>query len=56
MTLEHYKDSDTGEELKDTCIFRIAIRRNWQVYFVKQIMTMLLVTAGGLLALLMHPE
>ena len=54
VTLGHLTD-DEGNDYIDTCVLKIHIRRNWEVYFVKQIMTMLLVTAGGLLALLMHP-
>ena len=33
----------------------LKIKRAWSVFFVKQTLTMLLVTAGGLLALLMSP-
>ena len=54
LTLEHPIDSVSGEEDRETCTVKIHIRRNWNVFFTKQICTMLLVTAGGLMALLMH--
>ena len=41
--------------LRSTCRIEIHIRRNWGVYFIKQICTMLLCTAGGLSALMMQP-
>ena len=54
LTLEHPIDSVSGEEDLESCVVKLHIRRNWAVFFTKQILTMLLVTAGGLMALLMH--
>ena len=41
----------TGAPKREFCIVEIAIKRNWIIYFVKQICTMLLCTAAGLMAL-----
>ena len=55
VTLRHPKDA-LGKDMRSTCILEIKIARNYFVYFMKQILTMVLVTAGGLLALLMQPD
>lgn len=55
VSLQHPIDPFTGEMLRSTCRIEIHIRRNWGVYFIKQICTMLLCTAGGLSALMMQP-
>ena len=55
VTSSHPVDELTGEPIRERCRVEIFIRRNWAVFFVKQIATMLLVTAGGLMALFMQP-
>ena len=55
VKLSHPVSALTGEPKREMCTLEIKIKRNWLIYFVKQICTMLLVTAGGLLALLMQP-
>ena len=55
VNLTHPISALTGMELKEHCVVEIKIRRNWIVYFVKQTFTILLVTAAGLVALLMQP-
>jgi len=55
VKLSHPIDVTTGEPKREYCVVRIHIKRNWIIYFVKQICTMLLCTSGGLLGLLMQP-
>ena len=55
LTLEHPRRENGKGLYRDTCVIKLRVKRNWNVFFVKQICTMLLVTAGGLLSLLMHP-
>ena len=55
ITLRHPTDEFTGEPVRERCLVEIKIQRDWAVFFVKQIATMLLVTAGGLMALFMQP-
>jgi len=55
VTLHHPVNILTGQPKREFCIVEIAIKRNWIIYFVKQICTMLLCTAAGLMALLMQP-
>jgi len=55
VTLHHPVNILTGKPKREYCIVEIAIKRNWVIYFVKQICTMLLCTAAGLMALLMQP-
>lgn len=55
VKLSHPIDVTTGEPKREYCVVRIHIKRNWVIYFVKQICTMLLCTSGGLLGLLMQP-
>ena len=55
VSLAHPRNALTGEPKRDHCVVQIKIKRNWLIFFVKQICTMLLVTAGGLMALLMQP-
>ena len=55
VTLHHPVNVLTGVPKREFCIVEIAIKRNWVIYFVKQICTMLLCTAGGLMSLLMQP-
>ena len=47
VTLHHPVNILTGEPKREYCVVEIAIKRNWIIYFVKQICTMLLCTAGG---------
>ena len=55
VSLAHPRNALTGAPKRDRCVVQIKIKRNWLIFFVKQICTMLLVTAGGLMALLMQP-
>jgi hypothetical protein len=55
VTLAHPTDPLTDEPAREMCVLEVRIRRNWAVYFVKSICTLLLVTMGGLVALLMQP-
>ena len=56
LTLHHPLDSDSGEVDRSSCVVQLRLRRDWFVFFFKQICTVLLVTSGGLLALLMNPD
>ena len=56
VNMTHPVDALTGMAKREHCVIEIKIRRNWIVYFVKQTFTVLLVTAAGLVALLMQPS
>ena len=56
VSMSHPIEPLTGEPIRSRCNVAIKIRRNWVVYFVKQICMSLLVSTGGLLALLMQPS
>lgn len=55
VSLRHSVDAETNEEDYSTCILEVKIKRNYMTYFVKQVVTLIMVTFAGLLGLLLQP-
>ena len=52
----HPRGAWDSEPILERCTVEVHIRRNWAVYFVKNVCMLVFVTYGGLMALMMQAD